>query len=187
MSVSTRTRFEVFKRDDFTCRYCGQRSPEVVLEVDHIVPLCDGGKDDPVNLATSCWDCNRGKAGMPLHDVMTGEDPHDRAILMLEQERQLRELNTVLEMERARRESETWELVAYWNTEQGIKDPDKIESIGRQDYYWLMHTLKWCPKEVIREFMDVALRRGLWRNLKYVGACVRNWRAERGLDPVTEP
>jgi 5-methylcytosine-specific restriction endonuclease McrA len=38
LAVSVRTRFEVFKRDDFTCQYCGRKSPDVVLEADHIVP-----------------------------------------------------------------------------------------------------------------------------------------------------
>lgn len=187
MPVSVRTRFEVFKRDDFTCKYCGRKSPEVVLEVDHIVPVCEGGSDDPINLTCSCWDCNRGKSGVALTQVITGEDPHDRAILLLEQQRQLREYNAVLAEERERRERETWELVAYWNEEQGIQPgKDGNLSINRQDYYWLMNTLKWCPKEVIREFMDVSFRRGLTRNLKYVGACVRNWRAQRGLDPILE-
>lgn len=27
-------RFEVFKRDMFTCQYCGRKAPDVILEVD---------------------------------------------------------------------------------------------------------------------------------------------------------
>lgn len=184
MPISTRTRFEIFKRDDFTCRYCARKSPEVVLEVDHIVPQCEGGTDDPVNLATSCWECNRGKSGVPLNQVMTGEDPHDKAIEILERERQLREYNAVLAAERNRRERHTWDLVAYWNEGRGIApDPEKGDMTSNADYAWLMNTLKWCPKEVIKEFMDIALGRGYTKNLKYVGACVRNYRAERGLEP----
>jgi hypothetical protein len=30
MALSVRTRFEVFKRDEFTCQYCGRKSPDVV-------------------------------------------------------------------------------------------------------------------------------------------------------------
>ena len=61
-SLSVRVRFEVFKRDRFTCSYCGQTPPNVLLEVDHIVPRAAGGSDDTANLTTSCKDCNRGKS-----------------------------------------------------------------------------------------------------------------------------
>ena len=61
MSLSVRMRFEVFKRDGFTCQYCGRKTPEVVLELDHIIPRVEGGTDEIHNLITACWDCNRGK------------------------------------------------------------------------------------------------------------------------------
>jgi hypothetical protein len=180
MALSVRTRFEVFKRDEFTCLYCGRKSPDVVLEADHIVPRCDGGTDDLVNLTTSCWECNRGKADKPLNEIVTGEDPHDRAILLLERERQLREYNAVVAEERARREADVWELVAYWNTEIGIKpDPKSGHQINTMDYRWLLGALAWCPKEVIRTFMDAALQRNMTKNFKYVAGCCRNWRYER--------
>ena len=59
--LSKKTRFEVFKRDKFTCQYCGRMSPDVILEVDHIKPVIEGGDNDFLNLITSCRDCNRGK------------------------------------------------------------------------------------------------------------------------------
>jgi len=68
MTVSVRTRFEVFKRDRFTCSYCGQTPPNVLLEVDHVVPRAAGGSDDITNLTTSCKDCNRGKAAGLLEE-----------------------------------------------------------------------------------------------------------------------
>lgn len=66
--LSKKIRFEVFKRDHFTCQYCGQMSPDVILEVDHIKPVAEGGTDDMTNLITSCRDCNRGKGKTPLGD-----------------------------------------------------------------------------------------------------------------------
>jgi hypothetical protein len=182
MAISVRTRFEVFKRDDFTCQYCGRKSPDVVLEVDHIVPVCEGGTDDPINLRTSCWDCNHGKADVPLAVQITGEDPHDKAIQILERERQLREYNAVLAAERARREDEAWELVRYWKSELGWTKQEDLETIHRLDYHWLVSALTWCPKEQIRDFMDLALERGYVKNLGYVGGCVRNWRYEKAAD-----
>jgi HNH endonuclease len=178
MSLSVRTRFEVFKRDDFTCQYCGRKSPEVVLEVDHIVPVAGGGMDDVVNLRTSCWECNSGKSDKPLSEIVTGEDPHDRAVMLLEKERQLKEYNVVLAAVRERREREAWELVRYWNSEQGFTEEEDLKTIRNLDWIWLFGALVWCPTEVVRNFMDAAIQRRMTRNLKYVAVCCRNWRYE---------
>jgi hypothetical protein len=179
MSVSVRTRFEVFKRDEFTCQYCGRKSPEVVLEVDHIVPVAGGGMDDVVNLRTSCWACNSGKSDKPLSEIVTGEDPHDRAVLLSEKERQLQEYNTVLAAERERRERDVWALVAYWQSEKGeTEDPEKGWTIPNGDYRWLLNALVWCPREIVHRFMDAALERRMTKNLRYVAGCCRNWRYE---------
>ena len=67
-SITKKTRFEVFKRDSFTCQYCGRTSPAVILEVDHVVPVAEGGTNDLMNLVTSCRDCNRGKGKRMLSD-----------------------------------------------------------------------------------------------------------------------
>ena len=67
-AISKKTRFEVFKRDRFTCTYCGRKAPDVILEVDHIVPVAEGGKNNLMNLVTSCRDCNRGKGKRILSD-----------------------------------------------------------------------------------------------------------------------
>lgn len=68
MSLSVRIRFEVFKRDRFTCQYCGRTPPAVLLEVDHIIPRAAGGSDDESNLTTSCWECNSGKSDRLLEE-----------------------------------------------------------------------------------------------------------------------
>lgn len=62
MAVSKRTRYEVLKRDNHTCRYCGGTAPDVVITVDHVTPIALGGGDDPSNLVAACRDCNAGKA-----------------------------------------------------------------------------------------------------------------------------
>ena len=50
MAVRKKDRFEVFKRDSFTCQYCGKSAPDVILQIDHIVPVSKDGTDDIVNL-----------------------------------------------------------------------------------------------------------------------------------------
>ena len=67
--ISSKIRFEVFKRDSFTCQYCGRSAPNVVLEVDHITPVNGGGGNEMANLITACHDCNRGKGAIPLNIV----------------------------------------------------------------------------------------------------------------------
>lgn len=62
MAVSKRTRYEVLKRDNHTCRYCGGTAPDAILTVDHVTPVALGGSDDPSNLVAACRDCNYGKA-----------------------------------------------------------------------------------------------------------------------------
>lgn len=66
--ISGKLRFEVFKRDSFTCQYCGRRSPEVTLHVDHIKPVAKKGDNDILNLITSCSECNLGKGARELDD-----------------------------------------------------------------------------------------------------------------------
>lgn len=67
--LSKKTRFEVFKRDNFTCQYCSAKSPNVVLEVDHLLPVCKKGTNDIDNLITACFDCNRGKGKNELTSI----------------------------------------------------------------------------------------------------------------------
>lgn len=59
--ISRRVRFEILRRDGHTCRYCGGTAPDVVLTVDHVIPVALGGSNDPSNLVTACRDCNSGK------------------------------------------------------------------------------------------------------------------------------
>ena len=67
-AISKRMRFEVLKRDAFTCQYCGKQPPDAVLHLDHINPVAKGGKNTLLNLITSCSECNLGKSDKELSD-----------------------------------------------------------------------------------------------------------------------
>lgn len=67
-TLTKKTRFEVFKRDSFTCQYCGAQAPDVILHVDHIKPVAKGGDNELINLITSCQPCNSGKTDRELSD-----------------------------------------------------------------------------------------------------------------------
>lgn len=84
-STGKRLRFEIFKRDNFTCQYCGAQPPDVVLVIDHVVPVAGGGDNDPLNLITSCETCNQGKSDKPLSNVAPRPDA-DLEWLQMQQE-----------------------------------------------------------------------------------------------------
>lgn len=51
-------------RDNFTCCNCGNstyKEPNLLLEIDHIIPVTKGGCTVKENLQTLCWKCNRAK------------------------------------------------------------------------------------------------------------------------------
>ena len=110
-NLSKKTRYEVFKRDNFRCQYCGRSSPEVILEVDHIVPVAEGGKNDMMNLITSCRDCNRGKGKVLLDD---------NAILK-KQKAELEELNE---------KREQMEMMIQWRSELRSMEVKQVDAIN---------------------------------------------------------
>lgn len=79
MAVSKRLRFEVLRRDNHQCRYCGAKAPDVVLRVDHVMPSAIGGSDDPSNLVAACEPCNSGKSSIPP-DAAIVEDVRQDAL-----------------------------------------------------------------------------------------------------------
>lgn len=119
--ISKRLRFSVFKRDFFCCQYCGRKPPEVKLEVDHIVPLSKGGKDLIDNLATSCFDCNRGKADIELSVIP--ETTEQKILIAREKEEQYREYKKLLKSIENREQEETKKLRSVWN-EYFADDPN---------------------------------------------------------------
>lgn len=64
MAISKRLRFEILRRDNHTCRYCGAAPPDTTLTVDHVIPTTLGGTDEPTNLVAACRECNSGKTSI---------------------------------------------------------------------------------------------------------------------------
>jgi 5-methylcytosine-specific restriction endonuclease McrA len=60
------TRREVFRRDHFTCQYCGENTHN--LTIDHVLPRHLGGKQSWENVVTACAACNHKKGGRPLRE-----------------------------------------------------------------------------------------------------------------------
>lgn len=74
MAVSKRLRYEILRRDNHTCRYCGAAAPEATLVVDHYIPVVVGGATVPSNLVTACEPCNSGKSSVVIEELETCDD-----------------------------------------------------------------------------------------------------------------
>jgi len=61
------TRKEIFRRDHYTCQYCGHHSSN--LTIDHVIPKRLGGEFSWENLVTACSVCNHKKGGRMVHDA----------------------------------------------------------------------------------------------------------------------
>lgn len=107
-ALSKRQRFEVFKRDGFVCQYCGAHPPDATLEIDHIIPVCEGGESGADNLVTSCFDCNRGKGGVSLTSVPRSLS--EKGALVAEQEAQLMGYRDIMQERFDRIEADQWEV-----------------------------------------------------------------------------
>lgn len=73
MAVSKRLRYEILRRDNHVCYYCGGTAPEVRLTVDHVVPTTLGGSDEASNLVAACVDCNAGKSSSNPDEPLVDE------------------------------------------------------------------------------------------------------------------
>jgi hypothetical protein len=112
--ISKKIRFEVFKRDSFTCQYCGRKAPEIILQVDHIEPVAKGGTNDLLNLITSCVDCNAGKSDRRLSDKAVIDKQSEQLKALQERKDQI-------------------EMMFQWQMELLKLDEDIIEQLSE---YW---------------------------------------------------
>lgn len=58
------TRKEIFRRDNYTCQYCGNSSRD--LTIDHVTPKHMGGDHSWSNVVTACSFCNHKKGGRTI-------------------------------------------------------------------------------------------------------------------------
>lgn len=63
--MTKKLREYIKERDNYTCCNCGNSThnePNLLLEIDHIIPVSKGGETIENNLQTLCWKCNRAKS-----------------------------------------------------------------------------------------------------------------------------
>lgn len=145
INLSKRTRFEVFKRDLFTCQYCGRNPPDVILECDHIVPVVEGGGNEEPNLVTACFDCNRGKSDVPLSTAP--KTLQDKAADIAEREAQLTGYREIVQGHLDRVEDDMWQVA-------NALFVDSSEKGCRRD--WLRSIKMFNEKLQLHEVLDAA-------------------------------
>lgn len=177
---SKRLRFEILKRDNFTCHYCGATPLDRPLHVDHVIAEANGGTDDPANLITACKDCNGGKSSIPLEErrLKKVESPEE----LLEYAEQVREY---LQAQR--------EVVAAKDEVLEVALDRWREHMGNPLKSHVGHIRKAVQDLGIAkalEAIDVTGQRGdLYTDMariKYFCGVVRNWREGR-QGPAKEP
>jgi 5-methylcytosine-specific restriction endonuclease McrA len=61
-SAVTFSRRNVYKRDHYTCQYCGAQPGSEELTIDHVLPRSQGGTSSWENCVLACVACNKRKA-----------------------------------------------------------------------------------------------------------------------------
>ena len=175
-AVSKKTRFDVFKRDGFTCAYCGATPPSVILECDHIHPVAEGGSNDADNLVTACEACNRGKGARLLSDVP--RSLAEKACEVEEREAQIAGYEAIMREKRARIDREAQDVL------NDICDRFNRDSIPNVDFLSIKRFIARIGVTPTLEAVDIAhvkFRRSYRSMFKYFcGVCWRKIRQAEG-------
>ncbi len=63
------TRWNLFKRDRYTCQYCGLQPGAAELTIDHLLPRSRGGTSDWDNCVVACIVCNSRKGSRTVQEA----------------------------------------------------------------------------------------------------------------------
>ncbi len=86
--MTVKLREKIKRRDNYSCQFCTLSTSDeanLLLEIDHIIPLSKGGITAEENLQTLCWKCNRTKGSKIYnneaipHSVLTSPEKSDTA------------------------------------------------------------------------------------------------------------
>lgn len=157
MAISKRLRYEVLRRDDHTCRYCGAKAPDVEITVDHVVPKALGGSDDPSNLVAACRDCNSGKTSS-TPDAPLLADVADKALEWAQAMRQAQAQMLADVEARSRNRDQFLESWNSWTREIGSgREPLPMDPGWQFTVDQL--TAAGLPVAVLGECIDIAMTR----------------------------
>jgi 5-methylcytosine-specific restriction endonuclease McrA len=113
-SIPKSIRFDVFKRDLFTCQYCGRQVPQVLLDIDYLIPQAEGGTAVPNNLVTACVDCKKDNGVVPLNIGKIKNTRKQKIIAIQEKKLQIEEYEKFILDKKQREKQEIDEINSYW-------------------------------------------------------------------------
>ena len=67
-------RRSIWKRDDYSCQYCGRKPDHDECTLDHILPKSLGGETSWTNCVLACYQCNSQKADKRPEDAFRPKD-----------------------------------------------------------------------------------------------------------------
>ena len=156
MAVSKRLRFEVLRRDNHACRYCGESAPGVKLVVDHVVPSVLGGRDEPENLVTACEPCNSGKSSTQPEAPLVGDVRADA----IRWSRALRVVAETRALDQEVREAYAGVFLAHWNEWNYGPDKHRVQLPST----WQQSIEKFCDLGLPESEMARAIRKAMARD-----------------------
>jgi len=137
----------------------------VVLEIDHVIPVCQGGTNDDENLIVACEDCNRGKGGKTIPQAAPTES--DRLRIAQELREQVRAAEDAKVSAEARKSTRDT-LMDYWcsQTERDSVDSQTLNVLlSYVDEHGFKTVLGWIDMAIensVAIFHESAVRR--WRS-----------------------
>lgn len=129
-AIPKSVRFEVFKRDKFTCQYCGAKAPDVMLECDHITPHSLTQDNSILNLVTACHACNNGKSDKVLSDDSAIAKQHAQLSQLQERRDQL---EMMMQWQRGLAKIDTGEVDALAKFYEDVVPGRSLTDSGKAD------------------------------------------------------
>lgn len=189
MAVSRRLRFEILRRDNHTCRYCGRTAPDVKLTVDHVHPVALGGKDDPSNLVAACADCNAGKTSIAPGSQLVADVSSDAVkwAAAVKEAAYWASIDRDVEMEAVEKIDAAWKVWGFTVECDGKPCRHHLpRSADWPDTVRRLHSLGLDTESMI-DFVGKSMRRnGVANDEKWTYFCGCCWRAIDDLQEVAK-
>ncbi len=184
-AISKKIRFEVFKRDSFTCQYCGRRAPEILLQIDHIDPVAAGGSNAILNLITSCEECNAGKSDRKLSDHSVLEKQRAQLQQLQERKEQIEMMFewqkglVVLDDDLTDRVAQFWseQVPGFHLNEHGIKGLKRLRR--RFDTSEIMEAIRIAAESYVQFLEGKPTQESVETAWKKIGGICSNRRREK--------
>jgi hypothetical protein len=155
LGISRRLRYEVLRRDSYTCRYCGAKAPDVEITVDHVIPVALGGTDEPSNLVAACGACNGGKTSSSPDAPLVAEVA-DRA---LEWAQAMRQAQAKMLADVKLREADREQFREWWDGWRRVNG-DSQTQIPKDPAWWVtvdQLIVAGLPLPVLKGCIDLAM------------------------------